>query len=48
MFELVVIWSSGEKDIYEYQTEERAEAAGKGMKLAFGNQIAWFGTRRVV
>lgn len=46
MFELVVIWETGEKEIYTYRTEERAERAGREMKKVFGNQIAWTGTRK--
>ena len=46
MFELVVIWETGEKEVYAYSTEERAEHAGREMKKAFGNQIAWTGTRK--
>ena len=46
MFELVIIWDTGGKDIYEYTTREDAESAGKNMKMALGDQIAWYGTRR--
>lgn len=45
-YELVVIWSTGEKEIYEYKNEEEASEAAEGMKMALGNQIAWTGTRR--
>lgn len=46
MFELVVIWDTGEKDIYEYPTEDEAEQAGHNMVMAFGKQIQWYGTRK--
>lgn len=46
MFELVVVWDNGEKDVYEYATEEKAEQAGANMKMALGNQIRWYGSRR--
>ena len=48
MFELVIIWDTGDKDIYEYTTREDAERAGKNMKTALGDQVAWYGTRRKV
>lgn len=46
MFELVVVWDDGSKNIYEYASEEEADQAGDNMKMALGNQIAWYGTRR--
>lgn len=45
-YELVLIWDTGEKEIYEYRTEEEAIQTAVNMKKAFGNQIAWTGTRR--
>ena len=45
-WELVVVWSTGETDVFEYNTEEEAESAGRGMRTALGNQIAWYGTRQ--
>ena len=45
LYELVVVWDTGEKDIYTYNTQEDAEQAGENMKVALGNQIAWAGTR---
>ena len=43
MYELVIIWASpeGDKVVYEYETEDQAREAEKGMKTALGNQIAW-------
>ena len=46
MFELVVIWATGEKDIDEFVSKEDAERAEIGMRTAFGNQIEWTGVRR--
>lgn len=46
MFELVIIWDNGEKDVYTYKTEIEAETSGKNMKMVFGNQIQWFGIRK--
>ena len=37
MYELIVIWSTGEKEITSYETEPEA-----------GNQISWTGIRRKV
>lgn len=47
-YELVIIWTTGENDIYEYGTREAAEKAGRNMKMALGSQIAWYGTRQKV
>ena len=46
MYELVIVWSTGEQNIYEYHSEEEAEEAGAGFRMAFGDQVAWYGTRR--
>lgn len=48
MWELVVIWSTGEKNIYTYDTEEAAEQGARNMAMAMGNQISWSGVRRKV
>lgn len=47
-YELVVIWDNGDKNVYEYATEEKAEEGAERMKMAFGHQIAWTGTRRKI
>lgn len=44
-YELVIIWESGEKEVHEYDSQDTAERAARGYKNAFGNQIAWTGTR---
>ncbi len=48
MYELVVVWDQGPKSIYEYATEESAEDAARGMRMAFGHQITWCGVRKKV
>ena len=45
-YEVIVIWETGEKEIYSYITEEEAETSCKGLKMAFGGQISWIGTRK--
>ena len=45
--ELIIIWETGEKEVYTYATEEEAETARKELKMVFGGQIAWAGTKRV-
>lgn len=47
-YELVVIWDNGDKDIYEYETEDEAIRASEGMKVALGNQLRWAGVRKKV
>lgn len=47
-WELVVIWEDGDGVTYTYDTEAEAEEAGKGMKMALGNQIKWYGVRKGV
>ena len=46
MYELVIAWETGDKDVYEYATQEAAEQAGRNMEMALGEQIRWYGTRR--
>ena len=45
MFELIVIWYTGEKEVFAYTTREDAEKSAHGFKTAFGNQIEWTGVR---
>lgn len=45
-YELVIIWFNGDKNIYTYESREAAEQAGAGMRVALGEQIAWYGVRR--
>jgi len=45
-YELVIIWSNGDKNVYQYHTREEAEIGERNMRMANGNQIAWSGVRR--
>lgn len=45
-YELIIVWATGEEDIYEYATEQEALNAGYGMRTALGAQIAWYGVRQ--
>lgn len=38
-YELVIIWETGEKDIFLYGSREEAEKIEKGYKIAFGRQV---------
>lgn len=46
MYELVIIWETGEKEVYPFKTEEQAEQGGRNMRKAFGKQIEWYGVRK--
>ena len=45
MWELVIIWASGEKDIVEYDSRQRATQGGRNYEMAFGTQVAWWCVR---
>lgn len=47
-YELIIIWETGEKEIHAYNTKEKAEEIGQGMKMAFGNQVQWYGVRKKI
>ena len=38
-YEVVVVWHSGETDIYGYPTREEADRSADGYKKAFGSQV---------
>ena len=40
-YELVIIWATGDKFIYVYDSEEAAIDGQASMKMANGNQISW-------
>ena len=40
-YRLLVIWSSGEKNEFYYETREEAETIRNGYYTAFGNQISF-------
>ena len=44
-YELVIIWSTGEKEIHEYTDELEALVIKHGYEQAFGSQIEWSGIR---
>ena len=48
MYELVIIWINGDKDIWQYGDRDSAEKAGAGMEMAMGQQIEWWGVRPVL
>lgn len=40
-YELIIVWATGEKETAQYKTYERADNARDGLKMAFGEQIAF-------
>ena len=48
MFELVIVWASGERQVYEYDTPEQAEEGARNMLTANGEQITWWCVREAV
>ena len=46
-YELIVIWETGEKEIFEYATEEEAQESCNDFRMIFGNQVSWAGIRRI-
>lgn len=40
-YKLIVVWYTGERNEYEFQTEEKAQEGERGFKMAFGNQITF-------
>lgn len=49
MWELVIVWAFGDDrtQVFRFDTKEEAEKAGENYRMAFGNQVAWFGVRPV-
>lgn len=45
MYEVVIVWDDGKKEIYTYDTKEEAEKVELNMKTVFGNQL-WVGITR--
>lgn len=41
MYELIIVWSTGEKEKYTYKTIEKARAIESGFLMAFGDQVAF-------
>ena len=48
MWELVIIWNGGDKDIEEFDRKEDAKRAQAEMWLNFCNQIEWTCVRRKI
>lgn len=48
VYELVVIWETGEKEVYEHMTKEEANRSLKYLQTVFGKQISWMGIRKGV
>ena len=38
-YELIVVWSTGEKESYLYDSLEKAQEIERGYKRAFGSQL---------
>lgn len=45
MYEVVIVWDSGEKEVYSFETEDKAEEIKQGFETAFGSQL-WACVRR--
>lgn len=43
MYVLIILWTDGDRNEYEYTTREEAEKGELNMRTAFGNQIEWSG-----
>lgn len=41
-YELIIVWSTGEKEKHLYNTYEEAKQAADNMEMAFGSQL-WAG-----
>ena len=41
IYKAIIIWETGEKEEYEYKTEEEAKLCVQNYKVSFGNQIEW-------
>lgn len=38
-YELVVVWSTGDKQVFEYATQDEAEQGKRNYEMAFGAQV---------
>lgn len=45
MYEVVIVWNSGETEVYAFDTEDKAEEIKQGFETAFGSQL-WACVRR--
>ena len=48
MYELVIIWDTGEREVHRYPSEDKANEIGYSMRKAFGRQIAFWCVRRAI
>lgn len=39
MYELVVVWDDGQREVHPYKTEQDARDAERGFRMAFGAQV---------
>ena len=46
MYELMIIWDSGERETFAYDTLEEAEKHEREFKMVFGGQIRWSAVQR--
>lgn len=46
LYELIVIWETGEKENAIYHSEKEANEHGAGYEMAFGKQIAYWYVRK--
>lgn len=44
-YELIIIWETGEKETYKYNSYEEAKQGADNMKMCFGKQIVWTGIK---
>lgn len=42
-YELIIVWTSGEKENHFYPDREFAERVRDNMLMVFGNQFEWIG-----
>lgn len=45
MYEVVIVWNSGETEVYTFETEGKAEEIKQGFEKTFGSQL-WACVRR--
>jgi hypothetical protein len=39
MYELVMVWEDGDKEIHSYKNREEAESGKRNVEMAFGTQV---------
>lgn len=48
MYKLILLWETGEKETYNYNTRDEAQITADNMKMCFGNQISWYGISEII